>query len=224
MSEVIDRVIVAGAGSLGRRDLTVKRALAALARALGLVAAATFGVRYWEVGRFQVETDDAYVQADFIIIAPRVPGYIAEVLVDDNQPVKAGQVLARIDDRDLRTALDQAVADREAAGHKVANLAAQLQLQQSLIDEAAAQVASAEAATDFAAQDQQRYSDLAHTGAGSIQQAQRTQTRLLQRTADVRHAHAERASAQQQVEVLRTAAARRSRRCSTPARSSSRRA
>ena len=207
MSGVIDRVIVADVGSLGRRNLTVKRALAALAGALGLAAAATFGVRYWEVGRFQVETDDAYVQADSIIIAPRVPGYIAEVLVDDNQPVKAGQVLARIDDRDLRTALDQAVADREAAGHKVANLAAQLQLQQSLIDEAAAQVASAEAAASFAAQDQQRYSDLAHTGAGSVQQAQRTQTLLLQRTADLRRARAEHTSAQQQVEVLRTAEA-----------------
>ena len=61
-----------------------------------------------------------------IIIAPRVAGYIAEVLVTDNQPVKAGQVLAKIDDRDLRTALDQAHADRQAAVQKVANIGAQL--------------------------------------------------------------------------------------------------
>ncbi|HXA23573.1 MAG TPA: HlyD family secretion protein [Acetobacteraceae bacterium] len=208
MSGLVERATI-GAGSIsrGRRVVTIKRLLAALAVTLGLIAATTYGVRYWEVGRFQVETDDAYVQADSIIIAPRVPGYIAEVLVNDNQPVKAGQVLARIDDRDLRTALDQASADRDAAEHKVANLAAQLQLQQSLIDEAAAQVASAEAAATFAAQDQRRYSDLAHTGAGSIQQAQQTQMLLLQRTADLQHAHAALTTARQQVEVLRTAEA-----------------
>jgi membrane fusion protein (multidrug efflux system) len=119
MSGLVERATIgAGAVSRGRQVVTIKRLLAALAIALGLVAATTFGVRYWEVGRFQVETDDAYVQADSIIIAPRVPGYIAEVLVNDNQPVKAGQVLARIDDRDLCTALDQASADRQAAEHK----------------------------------------------------------------------------------------------------------
>ena len=53
-----------------------------------------------------VDTDDAYVQADNTLIAPRVSGYISEVLVADNQAVKAGQVLARIDDRDYQTALE----------------------------------------------------------------------------------------------------------------------
>src|SRR4051794_33779239 len=121
MSEVIDRApgIHAGGarGRLGRLP-TLKQMLIALAATLGMVLGASYGVRYWEVGRFQVETDDAYVQADSIVIAPRVPGTIAAMLVNDNQPVKAGQVLARIDDRDLRAALDQAVADRQAAGHK----------------------------------------------------------------------------------------------------------
>ena len=130
------------------------------------------------------------MQADSITIAPRVAGYIAEVLVTDNQPVKSGQVLARIDDRDLRTALDQAIADRAAAESRIANIAAQLDLQQSVIGEAKAQLASAEAAATFAAQDQKRYSELAHTGAGSVQQAQQTQSLLLQRAADLQRAHA----------------------------------
>ena len=125
MSGVIERAtgIRAGARGGGRQLLAPKRVLIGLATALGLAAVAAYGVQYWQVGRFLVETDDAYVQADSIIIAPRVAGYIAQVLVDDNQPVEAGQVLARIDDRDLRTALDQAVADRQAAEHKVANIA-----------------------------------------------------------------------------------------------------
>jgi len=206
MSGLAERATIGvGSVSRGRRVVTIKRLLAALAVTLGVTAATTFGVRYWQVGRFQVETDDAYVQADSIIIAPRVPGYIAEVLVNDNQPVKEGQVLARIDDRDLRTALDQASADRGAAEHKVANLAAQLQLQQSLISEAEAQLASAEAAASFAAQDQKRYADLAHTGAGSVQQAQQTQSLLLQRAADLQRARATLTSSRQQVDVLRTA-------------------
>jgi membrane fusion protein (multidrug efflux system) len=209
MSGAIERApgIDVGHAVAGHRRLTLKQALLGMAGALGLAAAATYGVHYWQVGRFLVETDDAYVQADSIVIAPRVAGYIGEVLVNDNQPVEAGQVLARIDDRDLRTALDQAMADRQASTAKITNLGAQLQLQQSLIAEAQAQLASAEAAASFAAQDQKRYADLAHTGAGSVQQAQQTQSLLQQRAADLQRARATLNSTQQQVDVLQSAEA-----------------
>jgi membrane fusion protein (multidrug efflux system) len=206
MSGLVERAPDFDAGQAGveRRRLNLKQALLGVAGAISLAVASAYGVQYWQVGRFEIATDDAYVRADSIIIAPRVAGYIAEVLVNDNQPVKAAQVLARIDDRDLRTALDQASADREAAEHKVANLDAQLQLQQSLISEAEAQLASAEAAASFAAQDQKRYADLAHTGAGSVQQAQQTRSLLLQRAADLQRARATLNSARQQVDVLHT--------------------
>jgi hypothetical protein len=97
MSGAIERApgIDVGHAVAGHRRLTLKQALLGMAGALGLAAAATYGVHYWQVGRFLVETDDAYVQADSIVIAPRVAGYIGEVLVNDNQPVEAGQVLAR---------------------------------------------------------------------------------------------------------------------------------
>jgi membrane fusion protein, multidrug efflux system len=208
MSGVIREAQGIAAGRAGARRLaSLKRALAVLGAVVGIGVAVAFGVQYWQVGRFQIATDDAYVQADSIIIAPRVPGYIAEVPVSDNQPVKAGQVLARIDDRDLRAALDQAVADCAGAQNKVANLAAQLELQQSVIQGAEAQLASAEASAAFAAQDQRRYSDLAHSGAGSVQQAQQTQSLLLRRTADLQRAQASLNSARQQVVVLQTAEA-----------------
>ena len=64
-------------------------------------AAGWYGYDYWTVGRFHVSTDDAYVQADNVTIAPKVSGYLVDVLVQDNETVKAGQVLARIDDRAL---------------------------------------------------------------------------------------------------------------------------
>ena len=50
-------------------------------------------------------TNDAFVSADFTLIAPKVAGFIDEVLVQDNQPVKAGQLLARIDPQDYRAAV-----------------------------------------------------------------------------------------------------------------------
>ncbi|HME85765.1 MAG TPA: biotin/lipoyl-binding protein, partial [Roseiarcus sp.] len=85
-----------GAASPSRRALG--KSLLAAAGALALVGAGYFGWQYWTVGRFEVSTDDAYVQADNTTIAPKVSGYIAAVLVGDNEPVKAGQTLAQIDD------------------------------------------------------------------------------------------------------------------------------
>src|ERR1700685_4057878 len=89
--------------------------LLATAAALGLALAIAWAVYYFTSGRFVVATDDAYVQADSTIVASRVSGYISAVLVEDDQPVHAGEVLARIDDREFRATLDQARADALAA-------------------------------------------------------------------------------------------------------------
>src|SRR5262245_41398752 len=93
----------------------LRRLLMAGAAVAALAGAVWYGWDYWTVGRFQVSTDDAYVKADNTTIAPKVSGYLVQVLVGDNERVKAGQVLARIDDRDYRVALDQAKADVAAA-------------------------------------------------------------------------------------------------------------
>ena len=82
----------------------LRNMLLAGAAVAALAGAADYGWQYWTVGRFEVSTDDAYVKADNTTIAPKVSGYVAAVLVDDNEPVKAGQVLARIDDRDFKVA------------------------------------------------------------------------------------------------------------------------
>jgi membrane fusion protein (multidrug efflux system) len=98
-----------------RKKHILRRSILAAAGALALTGAGYFGWQYWTVGRFEVSTDDAYVQADNTTIAPKVAGYLAAVLVGDNEPVKAGQTLARIDDRDYRVALEQAEADVASA-------------------------------------------------------------------------------------------------------------
>ncbi len=172
---------------------------------LGVAAAAQYGLDYWRVGRFEVATDDAYVQADNTLIAPRVAGYLSEVLVGDNQHVTAGQVLARIDDKDFQTALQQAIADRQTAESDAASIKAQLALQQTMIEQASLQVASADAGYRFAQQDQTRYGALARTGDGTVQAMQRTTSALLQGQAASQHARAALLAAQQQVEVLKAA-------------------
>ncbi|WP_205183098.1 HlyD family secretion protein, partial [Burkholderia sp. LMG 13014] len=75
-----------------------------------VIALAGFGWRWWTVGRFIEHTDDAYVRADIVTVSPRVAGYVARVAVDDNQPVKRGDVLVTLDDRDYRAKLDDAQA------------------------------------------------------------------------------------------------------------------
>jgi membrane fusion protein, multidrug efflux system len=180
-----------------RRLLLAGTAVAALA------GAAWYGFDYWTVGRFLVSTDDAYVKADNTTIAPRVSGYLSEVLVGDNQRVKAGQVLARIDDRDFKVALDQAKADVAAAQAAVASKQAQLEVQQAVIDAAQATIEVDTATRTFTSQENKRYTDLAATGYGSVQNAQQAQSRNASAEAAILRDTANLASAKKQVELLK---------------------
>jgi membrane fusion protein, multidrug efflux system len=93
------------------RSQFLKRHPVLLALGLALFAgAAALGYLYWDyASRFQT-TDDAFIAARAFSMAPKVSGYITAVPVTDNQHVGAGDVIARIDDRDYRVALDQAKA------------------------------------------------------------------------------------------------------------------
>ncbi|MFS8053215.1 HlyD family secretion protein [Rhizobium sp. BR 317] len=137
-----------------------------------IAAAAYYGHNYWTVGRFQVPTDDAYVQADNSAIAPKISGYITDVVVNDNQTVRAGQVLARVDDRDFKTALDQAKADVAAAEADVEAKQASIDMQQSLIAAARATVDVDKANETFAEQNDKRYASLSVNGYAPVQTAQ----------------------------------------------------
>jgi membrane fusion protein (multidrug efflux system) len=170
---------------------------------LALAGTAYFGWDYWTVGRFKVSTDDAYVQADNTTVAPKVSGYLDAVAVNDNERVTAGQVLARIDDRDFKTALDQARADVGAARAKVASKQAALETQQFIIEAARATVAVDQANQAFAEQDNKRYATLATTGAGSVQNAQLAASRIAAAHASVARDTATLATAVKQVDLLK---------------------
>jgi membrane fusion protein (multidrug efflux system) len=181
----------------------LRRLLLIGASVLALTGAGHYGWDYWTVGRFQVSTDDAYVKADSTTIAPKVSGYIASVLVGDNEPVKAGQVLAKIDDRDFRVALEQANADLTAAKAAVATKLAAITAQQSAIDAAQATIAVDQATLTFADQDDKRYAQLASNGYGSVQNAQQAASRLAAGRAAVARDTASLANATKQLDVLK---------------------
>ncbi len=180
----------------GRRVVLAALALAAL------VGGGWYGWHWWTVGRFFQSTDDAYVGSDSVGVASRLAGQVAEVLVGDNEAVSAGQVLARLDDRDAKVAVQSAQADLEAAEADVAALDAQLSSQSSTIEAAAADVAAADSQMRFAQDESQRYAELQRTGTGSLQRAQSTQAEMQARSAALARARAAYAGARQQVTVL----------------------
>jgi len=185
------------------KKFNFRKLLMAGAAVAALAGAGWYGFDYWTVGRYLVSTDDAYVKADNTTVAPKVSGYLHEVLVGDNERVRAGQVLARIDERDFNVALDQAKADVAAAHAAIVSKQAQLGVQQAVIDAAKATVDVDKATVTFAAQENKRYTDLAATGFGSVQNAQQAQSRNAGARAAIARDTANLASALKQVDLLK---------------------
>jgi membrane fusion protein (multidrug efflux system) len=186
-----------------RRRRHIKRGLMALLGGAAVLALGAFTTNYWTTGRFQIDTDDAYVAADSTAVAPKISGYIKEVLVADNQPVHAGQVLARIDDSDFQTALQQAGATVESARADIASLEAQIDQQQQAISAARSNIVSDQALQQFAEQDRERYSDLVRTGYGTVQRLQQAEAAIRQANAGVQRDQANLAAALKESDVLR---------------------
>ena len=182
----------------------LRRLLVASAISAILAAVIWEGFEYRSVGRFIQSTDDAYVQADAVIVAPKVAGYISALLVDDNQSVRAGQVLARIDDRDLRASLDEATANVSAAQASVANLNAQIPVQDSLIRQADANVVSGSASLSLAQRNEARRREMARVGYGTDEQADTASTDAMEKAAGLERLQAAATIARQQVDVLTT--------------------
>jgi membrane fusion protein (multidrug efflux system) len=153
-------------------------------------------------GHFQ-STDDAFIAARQFAIAPKVSGYLTAVPVTDNQHVAAGQVIARIDDRDYRIALDQAQAQVASAEAGIQNTDAQMNTQQAQINANQAQADQAQASLVFAQQQDARYQHLAQTGYGSVQNAEQYSSQLRQQQAALASAQASFRVAQRQLETLK---------------------
>jgi membrane fusion protein (multidrug efflux system) len=171
-----------------------------------LLAVAIGGVLYLnrpESSASTQSTDDAYVHADFTTVAPQVSGTVERVLIEDNQPVKKGDLLAIIDDRDFVVAVNAAKAQVASAQASIASLQAHLIQQETAIRQAQAAVAADDAALKLAKVNQARYRNLATDGSGTVQARQQAEAQLSIQLARGEKSQAGLQAARQQVDILK---------------------
>jgi membrane fusion protein (multidrug efflux system) len=132
---------------------------------VALIAGAIWLARWWTVGRFIESTDDAYLQADSVTVAPKIAGYITQVFVADNQIVKPGDQLVQLDARPYQVALNQALATVDARKADIERAQADIKQQQSNIAQAQAQQQVSRVSAQHASDEVRRYAPLIATGA-----------------------------------------------------------
>ena len=192
-----------GATKSSQKGFLRRRPVVSAIGALLLASALGGGHLYLnQIEHFQ-STDDAFIAARQTSLAPKVSGYITAVPVTDNEHVAAGDVIARIDDRDYRIALEQAEAQVAAAQASIQNINAQLDVQQAQINANQAQLDQAQAALVFAQQQATRYQHLEQTGYGTVQNAEQYTSQLRQQQAAVQSAQATLNLAKRQIEALK---------------------
>jgi membrane fusion protein, multidrug efflux system len=179
------------------------RAMVGVLGILALGAGAHFGHSWWTTGRFMVATDDAYVGARSSTLSPKVSGYISEVAIEDNAQVKAGDVIARIDDGDYRLAVQTARDQIAVQQATVERFARQITAQHATVDQAKAQLASAKAGALRADLELKRQQDLATRQINSRASLEQAQANYDQAAAAVQAGEASIESAIATVDVLK---------------------
>jgi membrane fusion protein, multidrug efflux system len=181
-----------------RRLLVIGGAALAL-----LAVGGWYAGQWWLVGRFQVATDNAYVGARNATMAAKISGYVASIEVEDNAAVRAGSVIATLDDGDYRLASQQAHAKLATQKAVIARLDNQVTAQQALVEQANAQLASARAGAVRAKLELARQESLAARDFASRQALEQAQANRDQSDAGVRGAEAAIAAAAANVDVIR---------------------
>jgi membrane fusion protein (multidrug efflux system) len=174
--------------------------LAVLAAALGF--GAYEGHEWWTNGRFMVSTDAAYVQADITILSAKVSGYVTSLAVANNQSVKAGELIAKIDDGDYRLALQSAKDKLATQASTVARIGRQIEAGRASVTQAEAQIAAARADAERAEADYNRQVQLSrsdYTSKATLENAKAGRDRA---DANVRSAQAAQVAAAANVDVL----------------------
>jgi membrane fusion protein (multidrug efflux system) len=132
---------------------------------IAAVAITIWLVQYETRGKYLESTNDAYIKADAVTVSPKISGYVDQVFVADNQDVKAGQPLVRIDARDYKAQTAQYQAQIDVAKANADNVRAGIHEQEAAIRQARAQLTASRADARFAAGEVVRYTPLAASGA-----------------------------------------------------------
>jgi membrane fusion protein (multidrug efflux system) len=193
----------ASADRVAPRGVALRRAVRWAGLILFLAALAAAGFYWWTTVRFLQSTDDAYLRADQVTMAPKISGYVSEVLVRENQGVAAGEPLVRIDAANYRAALAREIAMRDARQADVAISEAQLQQQLAAVAQAQAQLAGDEVDARFAAAEAERYRRLAATGAETAEKLAQMVNRRDRSMATLQSDKAALLAAQRQAETTR---------------------
>ena len=180
----------------------LKRLALYAALGFGALSLAAYAYHWATFGRFIESTDDAYVGGDITVIAPKVAGFIERVGVTDNQSVKAGDLLVKLDDKDYRAALDRAQANADAQQATLVNLDATRHLQDAVIEQARAGVRAADAELKRARDDEERFRELSAHSAASIQVYQKAAADYEQAGAQVQKSRAAVEAAERELEVI----------------------
>jgi membrane fusion protein (multidrug efflux system) len=171
--------------------------------ALLALAAVSYGGYYLLVGRFYVSTDDAYVRANNTTLGARVSGHVAAILPGDNVVVRTGDVIFRIDDGDYRIAVDAARTKIATQQATIDRIGRQVTALESAVQQAKAQLASAEAALKRAGLDFERQQELSTKGFASRATFEVSEAGRDQGVAAVKSAQAAYDAARDNVEVTR---------------------
>ncbi len=168
--------------------------------ALATIAGVLLMLYAWRLPPFKgsmESTENAYVRGAITVIAPKVDGYVTEVLVHDFQTVKAGDALVQLDDRNYRQRVAQAQATLDAQQANLDNLAQTQRVREAGISNTQAQLAAAQAQQvnasaqlERAAADQRRSAELVGDGSVSQREFDQTQGSLRQAEAALRQAQA----------------------------------
>src|SRR5580704_14215226 len=135
---------------------------------LGLIVLVVAGSLFWRHSRDHATSDDAYIDGISEQVAPQVAGRVTEVLVGDNQDVKAGQVVVKLDPSDYQSRLDQARAALAQAQAQMSEAQAQQAVYGAQAEEARANLGTAEANATNAANQLDRYRKLRAVNAGAV--------------------------------------------------------
>jgi membrane fusion protein, multidrug efflux system len=189
-----------------------RRSLQQIAKRAGLIAAvfliataaAWYGWSWWTLGRFLETTDDAYVGGEVTTIASKVAGFIDTIAVTDNQEVKAGDLLVKLDDRDYRAQLARAEATVAAQEASLANREAARRLLTAMVEQISAEIAAATAEVTRSQYDVDRYRTLSAERFASIQRFEQADADFKKATAAERKAQAALQAAQRQLDVIDT--------------------
>lgn len=170
--------------------------------AVAIIVGVFWYANYKSVGQYMQSTNDAFIQADAVTVAPKVSGYVDKVFVGENQNVQAGQPLLQIDIRDYRAQTAQIQAQIGVARANVEGVQAQIKEQQAAIDRSEADLRAAQSDAAFAQAEVARYTPLAATGAESRERLSQLQNQARQANAKVAAANAALSASRRRIGTL----------------------